>query len=163
MKIFIPILLVFTFFSACMAQTTNRDFVCKKEIKELWRELADSGRYHEAINILMDSIQKGKQKNKKSSYWHVGQLYACNNEYELAIEYLKKSTSFIDQIFDREWRLYYKGTIAFLKRDKKKLKVYNDRLWKKHSDYYYFNACKLKAFYENFGMPYSRVYDMPCE
>jgi len=117
MKIFIPILLVITFFSASMAQTTNRDFVCKKEIKELWRELADSGRYHEAINILMDSIQKGKQKNKKSSYWHVGQLYACNNEYELAIEYLKKSTSFIDQIFDREWRLYYKGTIAFLQRD----------------------------------------------
>ncbi|HOH84699.1 MAG TPA: hypothetical protein PLI16_08825, partial [Bacteroidales bacterium] len=93
MKILFHILLVFTFFSASMAQTTSKDYVCRKETKELWRELADSGRYHEAINILMDSIQTSKQKNKKSAYWHVGQLYACNNEYEVAIEYLKKSKS----------------------------------------------------------------------
>ncbi|HOY30574.1 MAG TPA: hypothetical protein PKW80_01725 [Bacteroidales bacterium] len=163
MKLFFHILLVYTFFSTSLAQTTNSNYVCRKESKELWRELADSGRYHEAINILMDSIRKSKQKNKKSTYWHVGQLYACNNEYAVAIKYLKKSTSLIDKIFDREWRLYYNGTIAFLKKDKKKLKNYNEKLWKKHSDYYYFNACKLKAFYENFEKPYRWVYDMSCK
>jgi len=163
MKIFFQILLLFTFFSISTAQTTNKNYVCKKETNELWRELADSGRYHEAINILLDSIQKNKIKNKKSTFWHVGQLYACNNEYELAINYLKKSTGFIDKIFDREWRLYYNGTIAFLQRDKKKLKAYHDRLWNKHSEYYYCNAFKLKAFYENFEKPYRWVYDMPCK
>lgn len=104
-----------------------------------------------------------KHKNKNAIFWHIGQLYAYNNEYNYAIEYMKKSTSFLDQLFDREWRLYYKGTIAFLKKDMKNLKNYNDKLWNKHSEYYYFNACKLKALYDNFDKSYKLAYDEPCK
>jgi len=163
MKIFLYSLIILTFFSTSIAQTTKKNYICKKAEKELWRELADSGRYHDAINILLDSIQTSKQKNKNGTYWHIGQLYASNNEYAFAIKYIKKSTSFFDKLFDREWRLYYNGTIAFLNKDKKKLKICNDKLWKKHSEYYYFNACKLKALYENFDKPYKLAYKMDCK
>ncbi len=163
MKILFYTLIIFTFLATSSAQTTKKSYVCKKETKELWRELADSGKYHDAIKILLDSIQTSKHKNKNGTYWHIGQLYAYNNEYDFAIEYMKKSTSFFDQLFDREWRLYYKGTIAFLKKDKEKLKKYNDKLWNKHSAYYYFNACKLKALHDNFDKPYKLAYDEACK
>jgi tetratricopeptide (TPR) repeat protein len=148
------------FFFTSTAQTTS---TCKKETKDLWRELADSGKYQDAIDVLLDSLQTSKQKNKHEIYWHVGQLYAFNNEYDSAIENMKKSTNFFNKIFDREWRLYFNGTIAFLKKDKKKLKSYSEKLWKKHSGYYYFNAFKLKALYENFNMPYKLAYDEACK
>jgi hypothetical protein len=163
MKIFLYSLFMFTFFSATIAQTTNNNYICKKAEKELWRELADSGSYNDAITILLDSIPTSKQKDKHRNYWHLGQLYACNNEYAIAIEYLKKSTGFFDKIIDREYRLYYNGTIAFLKKDKQKQKICNDKLWNKHSDYYYSNACRLKALYDNFEKPYKVAYDMSCK
>lgn len=119
--------------------------------------------HSDAIAVLLDSIQNRKQKENNWNYWHLGQLYACINEYAIAIEYLKKSTSCVDKIVDREWRLYCNGTIAFLKRDKRKLKIYYDKLWNKHSSYYYFNACMVKLLYENFEKPYREVYEMSCQ
>jgi len=85
------------------------------------------------------------------------------HEYAIAIEYIKKSTGFFDKIIDREWRLYYNGTIAFLKKDMRKLKICHDKLWNRHSGYYYFNACKLKALYENFEKPYRVAFYMSCK
>ncbi len=163
MKICLYSLVIFTFFYSSIAQTTNKNNKCQKETKELWRELADSGRYNDAITILLDSIKKSKQKDKHGNYWHVGQLYACMNEYTIAIDYIRKSTSFFDKIIDREYRLYYNGTIAFLKKDKRKLKIYSEKLWNKHSDYYYSNACRLKVLFENFEKPYRVAYDMSCK
>jgi len=164
MKIFLfSFIIMFVFFSTGVAQTTNMNNKCRKDSKELWRELADSGRHNDAINILLDSIQKSKKKDKYRNNWHLGQLYACIDEYDIAIEYIKKSTGCFDVIMDREWRLYYKGTIAFLKKDKRKLKVCNTRLWNKHSDYYYINACRLNALYENFEKPYRVAFGMSCK
>ena len=159
MKILFYLLIIVIVCPTVIAQTTTTNDTCKKVKQELWRELADSNRYHEAINILLDSIIISRQDNKKGMYWHVGQLYAYNNEYSFAIEYLKKSTNCFDRIFDREWRLYYKGTIAFLEKDKKKLKRCNDKLCKKHSAYYSFNSLKLKALYDNFDKPYKLAYE----
>lgn len=161
MKTFWTTFFIFTFVIPGIAQTADQNAIGRKEGNEQWRVLADSGRYHEAINILMDSIHMSKQKNRnrKSDYWHAGQLFAFNNEYDSAIVYIKKSTGFFDTLLDREWRLYYKGTLAFLKRDKKKLRHEYDKLSKKHSDYYYFNTCKLKALYDNFDQPYRVAYD----
>lgn len=152
-----------TFCSNISAQTINKNNKCQKETKELWRDLADSGRYNDAINNLLDSIKKIKKKDNKKNYWHLGQLYACNNENDIAIEYIKKSTSFFDKILDREWRLYCNGTIAFLKKRQRRLNLCNKKLWNKHSDYYYFNACRLKALYENFEKPYRVAYNMSCK
>ncbi len=163
MQIFLYLLVALTFHFNCIGQTTGNNYYSQKLENELWRALADSGKYNDAINILLDSLNTNKHKNNHGTYWHVGQLYACNNEYAFALKYIKKSTSFFDKLFDREWRLYYKGTIAFLKKDKEKLKIYNYKLWNKHSDYYYFNACKLNALYDNFDKPYLVAYNITCK
>lgn len=152
LKIYLSFILMFAFSCVNFAQNTNKTYTCKIQTKELWRELADSGRYNEAIKILLDSADICK--NSKSIYWHIGQLYACNNDYDLAIKYMKKSSSFFDKLFDKEWRLYFNGTLAFLNRDKKKLNFYYQKLWKKHSEYYYSNAFLLKTLNENFDLNY---------
>ena len=112
---------------------------------------------------MLDSMQGKKQKDKKMDYWHLGQMYACDNDYATAIIYLKKSTNMGGRLMDREWRLYYKGTLAFLKKDKMKLKTCHTRLWGKHSSYYEKNACALKGLYENFDKPYREAYGLPCK
>jgi len=145
MKLLFYFVLICTSFAACFAQTSDSNAGCNKEATAYWRQLADSGRYNEAIEVLLDSIQKDNHKADRRNYWHVGQLYAFNNEYAEAIEYMKKSTGFFDKIFDREWRLYYNGTIAFLSRNKHKLNDCNEKLWNRHTQYYYVNACRLKS------------------
>lgn len=163
MKLYLCFSMMLAFFSVNIAQTTNKENICQMKAKEQWRVYADSGRYNEAIDILLDSIQKSKHKDQKKYYWHIGQLYACIDEYDTAIDYLKKSAGFFDTFIDREWRLYYRGTIAFLKKDKRKLYHYTDKLWNKHSAYNYSNACRLKALYENFETPYRVAFKKPCK
>ena len=153
---------VLIFCSICKSQTTE-NYKCPRLIKEKWMLLSDSGKYDEAIKILFDTIHHSKAKNKLRDYWHLGQLYACVGRYDTAIVYLRKSTNFFNKLFDREWRLYFKGTIAFLKKDQKKLTVCYNRLWKKHSAYYESNACKLKLLYDNYEKPYKTIYSMNCK
>lgn len=145
------------------AQSSAEKYSCKKEKPELWRLLSNEGKYKDAIKLLLDSLQANKTKNKSADYWHIGQLYAFDNDYKNAIFYIKKSSGFFDRLFDREWRLYYKGTIAFLKKDKEKLKTYNTKLWIKHSEYYYKNACTLNNLYENFEKTYSEALKVACK
>ena len=63
-------------------------------------------------------------------------MYACNNDYENAIKYIKKSSSIFNRMFDEGWRWYYKGTIAFLDRDKDKLYHYYSKLNNSNTGYY---------------------------
>lgn len=158
--IFITILI---FPSIFYAQSSDVKYSCKKESPKLWRTLSSEGKYTDAIKILLDSLHTDKNRNKSADYWHIGQLYAYANDYKTAIIYIKKSSGFFDRLLDREWRLYYKGTIAFLKRDKKKLKTCNAKLWKKHSEYYYKNACTLCNLYENFDKPYKEASEIKCK
>ncbi len=145
------------------AQSSSEKYSCKNEKPELWRVLSDKGKYKEAIKVIFDSLQANKKRNKSADYWHIGQLYAFDNDYKTAIVYIKKSSGCFSKIFDREWRLYYKGTIAFLKRNKKKLKKYNTKLLKKHSEYYYKNAFTLTNLYENFDKTYKEVSEIICK
>lgn len=145
------------------AQSSSEKYNCKKEKPELWRILSGEGKYKEAIKVILDSISANKSKNKNADYWHIGQLYAFDNDYKTAIVYIKKSSGFFNKLFDREWRLYYKGTIAFLKRDKKKLKTYNAKLQEKHSEYYYKNACTLNNLYQNFDISYKEASVITCK
>ena len=141
-----------------LAQSINSGKTCKKRKVEKWEQLANEGNYQEAINLLLKSMEENKNAHKHRDYWHIGQYFALDNNYNKAIIYLKKSTNIFQRSVDREWRLYYKGTIAFLKRNKRDLKKYHDKLWKNHSGYYEKNACRLKALYENFEKPYKDAY-----
>jgi len=86
-----------------------------------WSKLADEGKYQEAIDELFIELEKDSIKNKHSIHWHIAQMYAFDNDYQNAIKYFRKSIKFYIWIFDREYYLYYKGTIAFVKRNKKRL------------------------------------------
>lgn len=145
------------------AQSSSEKYSCKNEKPELWRVLSDKEKYKEAIKVIFDSLQANKKRNKSADYWHIGKLYAFDNDYKTAIVYIKKSSGFLIRLFDREWRLYYKGTIAFLERDKKRLKTYNTKLWEKHSEYYYKNACTLNNLYQNFDKSYKEASGIICK
>ena len=61
-------------------------------------------------------------------------------------------------MFPKETGQTYLLFLFFLKKDMRKLKICHDKLWNRHSGYYYFNACKLKALYENFEKPYRGLF-----
>jgi len=151
------VILLITFCSV-QAQDESEPGLCKKRKLEKWEELANKGKYKDAIDELVNYININPKKNKHRDYWHLGQLYAFDDNYHKALKYFRKSTNIFDKLADREWKLYYKGTIAFLKRDKDKLKRTIDKLLKMHSLYYKENANRLKALYDNFEKTYLEAY-----
>ncbi|MCK9498806.1 MAG: hypothetical protein M0Q45_04795 [Bacteroidales bacterium] len=149
---------LFIMFSVCFSQE-NKSVICNLRTTEKWRIFAEEEKYSQALEILFDSIESSNCKNKNSIYWHIGQVYAYDNDYQTAIKYLKKSSDIFSLTFDRDWRLYYKGTIAFLKRDKNKLEKIGTKLCAKHSAYYYRNVCVVKSLNENFDDTYKNAYE----
>ncbi|MDD2387214.1 MAG: hypothetical protein PHP52_10585 [Bacteroidales bacterium] len=142
------------------AQTLTTGSSCKQRVLQAWELLAQDGKYEEAIVELQKQIDLSNKKFKYRDYWHLGQLYAYKNDYTTAIFYLKKSTNLFDQLFDKQWRFYYKGTIAFLERDKAKLLKYHEKMQKQNSAYYEGNANTLKSLYENFDKQYFEAYSL---
>lgn len=141
------------------AQTNRSDSSCKKRVLQKWENLSQDGKYEEAIAELRKQMNFEDNKSKHKDYWHLGQLYAFNNDYDSAICYFKKSANMFDLLFDKFWRYYYKGTIAFLQRDKTKLNKYNCKMQKKKSAYYEGSANTLKSLFENFEKEYFEAYN----
>ena len=125
-----------------------------------WSKLANEEKYQEAIKELFIELKNDSLKNKHSIYWHIGQMYAMDNDYKNAIKYFKKSTPFYVWIFDREYYLYYKGTIAFVKRNKKRLGYCQKKLKKKNTYYYRRNLETINSLVENFDKSYKEAYNL---
>jgi len=125
-----------------------------------WSKLANEEKYQEAIKVLFIELKNDSLNDKHSIYWHIGQMYAMNDDYKNAIKYFKKSTQFYFWIFDREYYLYDKGTIAFVKRNKKKLGHCQKILQKKNSYYYRKNLLTIKSLNENFDKSYKEAYNL---
>jgi hypothetical protein len=53
-------------------------------------------------------------------HWHLGQLYAINDDTEKAITHMEKSIG----KFDDQWNDYVNATIMFLKKDRNKFEKY---------------------------------------
>ncbi|MDD2634749.1 MAG: hypothetical protein PHW82_04550 [Bacteroidales bacterium] len=160
LKITICILITFQLHNiGIFAQADSTGFLCRTRELQAWEVLSQNGKYEEAIVELTQQIDLDNKRLNNKDYWHLGQLYAYKNDYIIAIYYLKKSTNLFDRIFDKEWRFYYKGTIAFLKRDKDKLLKYYEKLQKQNSTYYKRNANTLKSLYENFEKGYFEAYN----
>jgi tetratricopeptide (TPR) repeat protein len=141
------------------AQINRTESLCKKRVLQKWEILSQEGKYEEAIAELQKQMDLEDNKSKHKNYWHLGQLYAFNGDYATAISHLKKSTNMFDLLFDKFWRYYYKGTIAFLQRDKTKLNKYNSKMQKKKSAYYEGSTNTLKSLYENFDKEYVEAYN----
>lgn len=90
--------------------------------------------------------------------WHLGQLYATNNEYEKAIQEMIKTLRPIDGTQDelnRSWNFYVMGTIAFLKNDKVSLTLYGDSL---KNNPVTMNSEVLQRLLTGFGKLYKNAY-----
>jgi len=122
------------------AQINTTVSSCKQRELQKWELLSQEGKYEEAIIELQKQIVLGDKKSKHKDYWHLGQLYAFENDYATAVVYIKKSTNTIDLLVDKYWKYYYKGTIAFLQRKKNKLHKYYKKMQKEKSEYYEGNA-----------------------
>lgn len=149
---------IFVFTAQLFAQT-HKTLTDSLEQNIEWRELRDEGRYSDAIECLrndLNAVENSKQKH--AIYWHIGQMYAFKNDYDSAVTFIKKSTSFLSYLFDSQFYWYYRGTMAFLKRDKKKLHKYYLKLWPYKNGYYRKNALMLKKLFDDFGKPYSEIY-----
>ncbi|HAT9215901.1 TPA: hypothetical protein JBC15_13270 [Legionella pneumophila subsp. pneumophila] len=131
-----------------------------------WRRYAKLDCYHE-IAILIDKYLE-QNTNALLDWqvlgvtWHAGQLYAFNNEYELA------KIRFEHSINQNEpenspvlWNDYVYATIAFLNNDMFKLSLYRDKI----ADGPSVNGKKpnldvVDNLIQYFGQPYSEAYRM---
>jgi tetratricopeptide (TPR) repeat protein len=157
-KLTIILIIIYLFSFGVSAQIETEAPSCKKRELQKWELLSQEGKHEEAIVELQKQIDLGDKKSKNRDYWHLGQLYAYNNDYETAIVCLKKSTNFIGLLFDKYWRYYYKGTLAFLERDKNKLQKYYKKIQKGNSAYYEGNVNTLKSLYNQFDKTYLEAY-----
>jgi len=132
MKKFFIFILVILYFSA-KAQTTSTDYFIsiKQEIFDsdtcCWRQLSNSKKYEESAELVVEYLNKSKQiTNRHSLNWHAGQLFAMANKNDIAKTYFKKTYSIFYKLFGdddaKTWYYYAKGTVAFIDRDKIKLK-----------------------------------------
>jgi len=89
---------------------------------DCWRALAKAGNYDAAATLQLEFIKKGKVRNFTSLYWHVGQLYALDNQNEKAIHFMQKTqtvfTKWLGGEEGKTWYYFTKATMAFLQRNR---------------------------------------------
>lgn len=122
----------------------------------VWRKLAHSGNYSDAINYMKNYLNNNKAKLENYQIgaisWHVGQLYAFNDDYRNAIKFMS-----MKNVSDTIEPNYQKGTISYLRRDLNGLQKYynvlvkNDSTGESDKDI-------LKNFIDNFDKPYKETY-----
>ena len=127
-------------------------------LEEDWRELSKHGQHVEAASELIFLSMSDSTRNKHADYWHIGQVYAFDNQYKKAVFYIRESMKGKSENDDEQFWWYYKGILAFLQKNKNELKKYYDLLEKNHTNYYSNNAKVLKRLFENFEEPYSQAF-----
>ena len=88
-----------------------------------WRKLSAEDKHTEAAKLIVEYINSPNAANKHSLKWHAGQMYAAAGNNKNAITYYKKTYNIFYKWFgDAGWYYYAKGNVAYLKKDKAKLK-----------------------------------------
>lgn len=111
-------------FDKLMSMSLN-DF---DQTEEGWRQ------YKENIPLMIHLVKNYIQRNNVNDAtlnWHLGQLYALNNENEKAVVEMAKTLrplSDEEVELNKSWNYYVLGTIAFLKNDSRTLSSYIDSL-----------------------------------
>ncbi|MFC6860741.1 hypothetical protein [Zunongwangia atlantica] len=57
----------------------------KKYLEDNWRKLSNEGKNIEAASELLYLVMSDSTRNKHADYWHIGQIYAMDNQYEKAV------------------------------------------------------------------------------
>lgn len=103
------------------------------QAKEGWRKYAKLACYNE-VAVLIDKYLECHWSmltslEHRALTWHAGQMYAFNNEYEIAklrFTYSLDPNESADSLI--RWNDYVNATIAFLDNDLNKLQWYRDRI-----------------------------------
>ena len=98
--------------------------------------------------IEFNALSKGESRNL---HWHLGQMYAINNNSDAAIEEMKQS--YVDG--SKTWECYVNGTIAFLQKDKAALMESLEALSQQENQ---MNIEFLEKFVTNFEASYKEAY-----
>ena len=100
-----------------------------------WRKYAESGCYHETGILIEKYIEQHKSDlanwQRIALSWHAGQMYAFNNEYQIAKKMFEDSINLNLQeteISPILWNEYVNASIAFLDKDMSKLKLYREKI-----------------------------------
>lgn len=120
----------------------------------VWRNMADKGDYDGAIrymkNYLKVNLNNLENYQIGAIYWHIGQLYALNDNYDMAIKFMSQTE--VSSSIDDNYKL---GTICFLKKKLSCLKrCYNNLKINDPS----VSKDILKNFILNFDKSYKEVY-----
>ena len=153
-------LLLLPFLSMAQKTHPNNDrIVVSDKEPENWRILSQEDRHLEAASELLYQVQADTSRNAHADYWHIGQMYAMIEDYEKASFYMEKSFDSDDE----QYIWYYKGTQAFLRRDKKALRKYAEKLNADHIPYYAGNARTLMKLLNNFDKSYKEALETKSE
>jgi hypothetical protein len=149
-----------------------------------WRPLSERGCYSEAARLIRDyrALHDIKIDHEYGGilFWHEGQLWALDGDYQPALALLRQTYSDKQpKDFRIDWNSYVDGTIAFLEKDRKALVAARNRL--RLQDPFpekileslpeelaaQFRGTKmnlpvLNGLLNCFDQPYSEAYGVPC-
>ena len=129
-----------------------------------WRKLDRQKKYKQSAELIVRYLQESPNAtNKHSLRWHAGQMYGFAQDNRQAITYMKKTYNVFYKWFGgddgRAWYNYAKGTVAFLRKDKKAI-VKLLKKWEKGTTRDA-NYILLKRLHDNIDKPYRLAYLEP--
>ncbi len=91
-----------------------------------WRQLAENGKFLDAASLIEEYLRRHQDLNESQRVnlnFHAGQMYAFADDYQKAMDLFKRS-SYAEEppALPLRWNAYVEATIAFLKKDKDRLR-----------------------------------------
>jgi hypothetical protein len=169
--ILLPALTLFFFYGCVQNNILNLDYQSFDQSPNAgWRRLAQEGRFAESANLIDRYLKKHKDLDPSETvnlHFHAGQMYAFADDYEAALEHLKKARYAQEfegipedvKAFLDAWNSYVEATIAFLQRDKMKILRCRERIANGPKiDGKIPNLDIIDSLINHFDLPYSKAY-----
>jgi hypothetical protein len=127
-----------------------------------WRGIKDQVSAGQIIDIYhLQSAETLLDWQRRTLYWHAGQVYAGADLENVAIARFEKSFNPDEPPEDDfKWNAYVRGTIAFMKRDRSELvRARDDMATSKNPNV---NLSVLEGLLRCFDKPYNEAYGPEC-
>ena len=106
-----------------------------------------------------------KNDQRRTLYFHAGQLYAFNNNFDIAIHHFEKSINPSENYHaELSWNAYVRANIAFLKKDKNTLLAQRERMKRSNENSAnQLNEAVVDRLIHCFDRSYKDAYARGCE
>ncbi len=129
-----------------------------------WRGIQDSfeaAKVLDAYNLQNSDVMS--ESEVRVIFWHAGQSYAMADITEVAIARFQSAYNPKESSADTfKWNAYVRGSIAFLKRDRKTLQAARDEMYAADPSDENRNRVVLDAFLRCFNKTYREAYSADC-